>query len=146
MASLTFKGVQFYDTATPATRRFSITEGGPDDEEWEVRGVDDVISSAPGRTARNRVKDALPIIAEGYINGVGADIAAQRVSYQQTLATLHTVLQTDGVIGSLVWAAPDGVTYTIQARFIRKSRGDWQNGLLRHFTLEFESIDPAGWI
>ena len=146
VASLTFKGVQFYDTADPPSRRFWVTENGPGDEEWEVRGADDVISAAAGRTSRNRVKDVLPITVEGYINGVGATIAAQRTSYHTTLTTLNAVLQTDGTIGALVWAAPDGNSYSINVRFITRGRGDWQNGLFRRFTLEFECIDPAGWV
>jgi hypothetical protein len=141
MASLTWKGVQLYDTADPPTRRFWITENGPLDVDWDVRGDDDIISSAPGRTARNRVKDVFGIIADGYINGTGATVSAQQTNFYATLATLDAVLQTDGSIGALVWVAPNGTTYTVQARFLRRSRSDWQAGVFRRYTLEWESID-----
>jgi hypothetical protein len=138
--------VQLYDTANPPSRRFWITENGPLEVDWDVRGEDDVISSAAGRTARNRVKDVFAIIAEGFINGIGATIADQRTNYYATLATLNGVLQTDGTIGALVWVAPNGTTYTAQVRYLRRSMGDWVNGLYRQYTLEFECIDSAGWV
>ena len=146
MASLTWKGVQLYDTADPPTRRFWIVENGPLEVDWDVRGEDDVISSAPGRTARNREIDVFAIMADGFINGTGSTIAAQRTNYYATLATLDAVLQTDGSIGALVWAAPDGNSYTVQARYLRRSKGDWINGLYREYTLEWECIDPDGWV
>lgn len=146
MASLTWKAVQLYDTANPPSRRFWVTENGPLEVDWEVRGEDDTISSADGQVARNRKKHVFAIVAEGFINGIGSTIAAQRTNYYATLAILDAVLQTDGSVGALVWAAPDGNSYTVQARYIGRTKGDWVNGLYRAYTLEWECVDPAGWV
>jgi hypothetical protein len=140
-APLSFASVSL----STASARFRVTEGGPGDEDWEVRGSDDVVSPTVGRTIRNRVNDSLAVIVEGWIVGQGATIDAQRQNYQATLNTLQTVLQTDNLPAQLVWEAPDGVLYEITVRFVRKSRGEWVNGVLREFTLEFECVDTTGW-
>jgi hypothetical protein len=141
MSLLTFGALNL----STASARFRVTEGGPGDEDWEVRGQDDVVSPTVGRTIRNRVNDTLAVIVEGWIVGQGATITAQRQNYQTTLNAMGAVLQTDNLPAQLTWLAPNGTTYEITVRFVRKSRGEWVNGVLREFTLEFECVDTTGW-
>lgn len=57
----------------------------------EVRGHDITIPTMPGQRRRNRVFHERMIVVAGYVQGVGADLDARRISLDALMLELETI-------------------------------------------------------
>jgi hypothetical protein len=102
-------------TRTDLKIMMRVTHGGPFDV-WSTRGRDTIIPGAHGQVARNRKRDRLIIIAEGFIMGDGANEAAQRADIVATYASLHTLMEPTQAPYTLVYTDEAGGEWEIEAR------------------------------
>jgi hypothetical protein len=115
-----------------------------------VRGVDLVIPSASGRAPRNREKDTLTIILEGYVRGTGEGVdqaeseELQRIDFQANAEALRTLMDNTLDPGPLVATLTDLSTRTIDARGINILWDEVAPSFSR-VNVELESIAPE-WV
>ena len=110
---LTANGVDL--TRTDLKISFRIVSGGPEDV-WETRGEDTVIPTSHGQFPRNRKRDHLVITAEGFVQGAGADEAAQRADFLATRLAIKALMEPTQAPYTLVHTDETGGEWTISAR------------------------------
>lgn len=82
------------------------------DELPEVRGVDTVVPSLPGRVAGSRVLDRLSILLEGVVTG------ATESDYRASMLALRALFDPTLALRDLVATLEDGSTATVSARSV----------------------------
>lgn len=102
-------------TRTDLRIMFRIVSGGPEDV-WETRGDDTVIPTSHGRFPRNRQRDELVIVAEGYVQGDGIDEAAQRSDFLGIRLDIRALMEPTQDPYTLVHTDETGSEWTIEAR------------------------------
>ena len=112
---------------------------------YESRGVDTVIPSAPGRIARNRVRDRIPIELEGEVFGSGADESAQRTDIAAALVALRALFASDRDPATLIVELEDGGTAQIEARPLNIVQVDRTIPTYAKLSVELEAVG-ADWV
>lgn len=139
MATLTFGG---QDIRTRGDIFLDLVKGYWDPA--DVRGKDDDIPAATGRTVRNRVRSVRYISLSGWVDGTSAS------DFNANMAALFAVMVPDDAPGALVIG--DGYlgttgTPTINARFLNavidyRQKGDGTGSVHATVDIEMESVDP----
>jgi hypothetical protein len=143
---LTFRGTQL-DTGT--TVCLDLVEGYA--EPSTVRGADWIVPRLDGRTKGNRRHDVRRIVLEGYIRGLGTDLAERQQSWREATDTVMGLMDRASNPGDLIISdgylgLPAGATATIGARCVNFGRGDILNGqTFQKWSIELLSIDPE-WV
>lgn len=121
------------------------------DDEPSVRGEDDIVLYAAGRRLRSRWKDVRVIELRGWVQGVGATLAAKRAAYRERIDELHAIFDPTLAPGPLVVTAPymglASGTASIDARYLNASWDDPLLGWFRRVSVELECISsPPDWV
>jgi hypothetical protein len=121
-----------------------VTHGGPIDV-WSVRGRDTVIPGAHGQVPRNRKRDRLVIVAEGWIMGAGANEAAQRADIVATEAIIRGLMEPTQDLYTLVHTDEAGAEWSIEVRPVNVLWGDDRIPTYRTVSLEWLAVG-ADWL
>lgn len=139
----TFDGTSL-DTDVSGVPRFRIRLVSGYFEAWTVRGADTVIPGAEGRTARDRVRDTLPIELFGYVMGTGSTEAAQRADLEDAMLTLRSLFDPASAPATLTIGLPSG-TASITARPLGIMVGNDRIPSFREVSITLEAVD-ADWV
>ena len=147
---LTAAGIDIHRTDRKIV--FDIVEG------WlwdgiETRGKDTIIPGKRGHYRQNRLSDRRIVVLEGYVQGLGVDVAAQRIDFQTNLASIASILNPEQAVGvpiPIVATAPyrglSAGTKTIQVYFVNVAPGDMIQHYFQRLSIEFECVeDPPDW-
>jgi hypothetical protein len=82
----------------------------------EVRGKDTLIPAAAGLVEQNRLRHRRVLEVEGFVQGVGADLAAQAADFESAMAQVNQDFDPTLGAGTLVVTLQDGSSMSIEAR------------------------------
>jgi hypothetical protein len=136
--AMTYRGVDLQ----PADLHFFFELQIGLNELSEVRGEDTLIPDAIGMQPRNRRATRRYIELEGFVAGAGADEAAQRANFRDTMDTLQDLFDNTLQPGVLSLLTEDGSTRTINARTLNILPGTEGIPSYRSLNIAMESVDP----
>jgi hypothetical protein len=111
----------------------------------EVRGQDTIIPDQVGLQPRNRKATRRYIELRGFVRGAGADEAAQRGDFRDTMDALQALFDNTLQPDELVAVCEDGTTRTIDARSLSILMGTEPLPSYRSLSIALESLDP-NWV
>lgn len=141
----TYDGTDLTTISTTAPRlQFWLVSGL--DDGLDVRGKDNIIPSAAGRTARNRVRDRRVIEIAGFVGGVGADAAAQTDDFRDAMEVLRALFVPTRAAASLVVLLEDATrTATISCRPLPTIRTQYVSNVAALLSIELEAVG-SDWV
>lgn len=145
IVEITYDGTDLFDAA--GTIGFRFTKGAPGEPPM-VRGEDDVVAAASGRSSYPRLADVLPIDLAGWLHSSeGLDEAGARAFVESARQELLAVFAGGSLTPKALSAElPDGSTALISARVMPPILVlEIVPGLRYEFDVALESVDPA-WV
>ena len=108
-----------------------------------VRGVDTVVPGKPGRSARNRENDVLPIVLSGSVmsDPTETDQDAARATFRNRMLLIRSLFASNRLPADLVAELENGDTATISARPMNILVPQQIEGVYASLSIELEGLD-----
>lgn len=138
----TFSGTDFVQVVGGQVRiALRCVAGGPESG-GRVRGVDTIIPSASGRSARNRVYDGRTITLEGWVAGTGATYDDQLADFIAAQLQIVAAFDPTASPDTLEIDLGNGSIASIEARTLPEEPmwGDDSNPIYRELSIDLEAV------